>query len=106
MRAHINVRRGDSFRLAYKGCLDAAWPDGMPTRAISLRELVRGDQFLFPRGAIRRSAVLTCLSGGIRVKAPVPPAGRLHISHADGRNDSATIAVKAGADGTVVASCR
>lgn len=106
VRAHINLRRGDSFRLAYKGCLDAAWPDGMQTRAISLRELVRGDQFLSPRGAIRRGAVLTCLSRGIRVKGTVPPAGRLPISHADGRNDSATIAVKARADGTVVASCR
>lgn len=107
VRSHINLRRGDSFRLAYKGCLDAAWPDGIPKRAISLRELVRGDRFLFPPGvAIRRGTIFTCLSGGIRVTGPVPPAGRVHISHADGRHESATIAVRTRADGTVVASCR
>lgn len=53
-----------------------------------------------------RAPILTCLSGGVRVKGQVPPVGRVHIGHADERNESATIAVRTRADETVVASCR
>lgn len=106
VRAHINLRRGDSLRLGFKGCVDAVWPDGVAVRAISLRALVRGDRFMFPPRAIRRREIVTCVSGGIRVKARVPGAGRGLLTHGDGTSGSATIEVRTRRDGTVVASCR
>jgi len=68
--------------------------------------LVGGEKLSFPPRVILPHETLTCVSNGLRVKAVVPPAGRMNLSHGDGKHDAAEIRVTTRADGTVVADCR
>lgn len=101
-----NLRPGNDFEIALRGCLDATWPKNVPVPTRALRTLIGGEKLSFPPRVIRPHEKLTCVSNGIRVRAVVPPAGRMNISHGDGKHGSAEIKVTTRADGTVLAGCR